>query len=378
MASEKKSTMAYRGINDPVHGWNKIPKKIYKVIDTPLFQRLGYVTQLTLSNKVFPGANNTRKEHCLGVMNLADTYSNHLGFNEYTKECMSIAALLHDIGHGPYSHSWDRSVYRHIYHEVEKGHDEHRRVIVEKKYRSIFDDIGICVGDITDCWYENPLHRAILQGPLGCDRMDFTSRDTFYASVQHFGYYDINRIIDNSTVIGTAEGERLCYNEKIYPDMIQALETRNKMYEHIYYHKTTVALQLLLEETIDETKDVLKLVERTVDLDQFQYLTDAVLFEMIPFSQKAKDVYTRKFPKLQENSILLSSQMSDNNSVMIRDGNTYYWTSLPLTNNYEQEFTKHDIYIYTKKEGPIKFRDYWRNQRESLNVITWRISRTYI
>ncbi|CAN5719508.1 hypothetical protein BH23THE1_BH23THE1_33650 [soil metagenome] len=372
---DNSSCAAYRGINDPVHGWNKISKQIYNVIDTPIFQRLGYVKQLTLTNKVFPGANNTRKEHCLGVMNLANMYSEHLKFNEYTEKCMAIAALMHDIGHGPYSHSWDRSVYRKIYPEFEKGHDEHRKIIVQNKYESIFKSIDVYVDDIIDCWTENDLHRAILQGPLGCDRMDFTSRDTFYTSVRHFGYYDINRIIENSSVINTNQGERLCYNEKIYPDIIQAVETRNKMYEHIYYHKTSVASQLLLEDAIDECCDRLNFVKRTTNLDLFQYLTDSVLFEMIPLSDAAKRVFERKLPKLQDSQVIITNEPITAGTIY--ENERYNWTSPPLTNNFEPEFTKHDIYIYTKKQGPVKFKDYWRQQKESLNTVTWRLNRVY-
>lgn len=366
--------MSDRGINDPVHGWNKVPKEIYSVVDTPLFQRLGYVSQLTLSNKVFPGANNTRKEHCLGVMNLANMYSDHLKFNDYTKKCMSIGGLLHDIAHGPYSHSWDRSVYRYIYPEVEKGHDEHRKVILEQKYDPILTNIGIDVADVLDCLEESYLHRAILQGPMGADRMDFVYRDTFYTNTRHYGYYDIHRIIENSSIIQTSNGEKLCYNEKIYPDIIQALETRNKMYENIYYHKTSVGLQILLEEAINDTKKELKFIDRTNDLDKFEYLTDAVLFEMIPLNESARNVYLRKYPKMIDQEILISSLVSGEST----QENTYHtWTSPQLTNNFEKEFTKHDIYINTKKQGPISFSEYWRNQKESINAMTWNIRRVY-
>jgi HD superfamily phosphohydrolase len=359
-------------MNDPVHGWNKIPKDIYNIIDTSLFQRLGYVSQLTLSNKVFPGANNTRKEHCLGVMNLTNMYSDHLKFDKYTKKCMSVAALLHDIGHGPFSHAWDRSIYSYIYPEIEKGHDEHRKVIVENKY----NNLDVAVDDIVDCWTDSSLHRAILQGPLGTDRMDFISRDSFYTGTRHFGYYDINRIIENSSIVQTADGEKLCYNEKIYPDIIQALETRNKMYEHIYYHKTSVALQILLENAIEECSIQLNFVERTLDLDKFQYLTDSILMEMIPLSSSARKVYERKFPKLQDSQTIITNEGI--NSGIILEDEVYTWTSLPLSNNFEAEFSKHDVYIYTKKQGPIRFKEYWRNQKESLNCATWRLQRSYL
>lgn len=363
----------FRGINDPVHGWNNIPKQIYNIIDTPLFQRLGYVGQLTLCNKIFPGANNTRKEHCLGVMNLANMYSQHLKFDEYTTKCMTIGGLLHDIAHGPYSHTWDRSVYSHIYPEAQKGHDQHRKVILEQEYRTILKEIDVQVDDVLNCLEISKLHRALLQGPLGCDRMDFIQRDAFYTNTRHYGCYDINRIIENSSVIQIQDENKLCYHEKIYPDIIQALETRNKMYENIYYHKTSVALQILLEESIEECREELNFVERTNNLQKFTYLTDSILMEMLPISETAKNVYHRYFPKLQDAQIISSHVKPE---TIIENG-LYIWTSLPLTNNFEPEFTKHDIYIYTKKEGPVPFQEYWRNQKESLTNMTWSLRRIY-
>lgn len=366
---------SYRGINDPIHGWIKIPTKIFNIIDTPMFQRLGYVTQMTLSGKVFPGANHTRKEHSLGVMHLADEYSRHLFTDKNICQILAIAGLLHDIGHGPYSHSWDRSIYHHIYPDIEKGHDEHRKTIIEKSFKTILQELGINTNDILECWNSNKLYRAILQGPIGCDRMDFTSRDTHYSGTRHFGHYDIFRMIENSSIIETPNGSRLCYNEKIYPDIIQALDTRNKMYEQVYYHKTSVGMQLMLEQAIEETKEQLKLVERTKDLDKFVYLTDAVLFEMMSLSQKAQDIYHRKFPKLQRQYIQELTQARHLKESW--DVEAQEWTSPIITNDYEKEFTKNEIFIYTKKQGPVPFDEYWRNQKESMKVSYWRIVRQY-
>jgi HD superfamily phosphohydrolase len=147
------------------------------------------------------------------------------------------------------------------------------------------------------------------------------------------------------------------------------------MYENIYYHKTSVALQLLLEEAIEETKDQLKFIERTNDLDQFQFLTDAILMEMIPLSDSARKVYERRFPKLQDSQLIITDEPIISGTEF--ENGVYTWISLPLTNNFEKEFTKHDIYIQTKKQGPIPFKEYWRNQKESLNVVTWRLQRNY-
>src|SRR5207253_3036434 len=148
------------------------------------------------------------------------------------------------------------------------------------------------------------------------------------------------------------------------------------MYENIYYHKTSVAIQILLEKAIDECLAQLRFVERTNNLNEFQYLTDAILMEMIPISESAGQVYERKFPKLQDSHVIVTHEPI--NSGVTFEHEAYIWTSLPLTNNFEKEFTKHDIYIYTKKQGPVAFKEYWRNQKESLSVSTWRLHRSYL
>lgn len=378
----KMNKSSYKGVNDPVHGWIKIPSYLPVFIDSPLFQRLDYVHQLTLSNKVFPGANHSRKDHSLGVMHVAQKYTDKLFKDENVKKAMVVAACWHDLGHGPFSHSWDRSVFKYIYPNVDKGHDEHRKFMLQTRYESTLNEIGLTSKDILECWETNKLYKSILQGPCGCDRMDFTLRDTFYTGVQHFGYYDIDRIIENTSVIDTPDGKRLCYHEKVYPDLIQGLNTRINMYEHIYYHKTSVALQILLKEAIEETKDQLKFIERTRNIDYFQYLTDAILFEMIPLSESARCVYMRKFPKLAEEKIVQSNELHGISSPKPSltesiDDDYYEWSSPILSNAHNKEFEKHDIYILTKNQGPLKFTDYWRNQKESFNVTSWQIVRKY-
>src|SRR5579863_5835904 len=111
-------------IQDSVHGQIECSDEEKVIIDTPLFQRLRYVTQLAGSELVFPSCNHTRFSHCLGAMHIAGKYAEHLFNNELNKKYLisltRIAALLHDIGHGNFSHAFDEIIYSKIYPGVEK------------------------------------------------------------------------------------------------------------------------------------------------------------------------------------------------------------------------------------------------------------------
>ena len=124
-------------IRDPVHKWIKFTEAERAVIDHPYVQRLRWISQLTSVSDVYPGGTNTRFAHSLGAMYLAGKYMKSLLKNftgkdnkdQNSAKCIQIArlaALLHDIGHGPFSHAYDRAVYTQIYPDAEKGHDEHR------------------------------------------------------------------------------------------------------------------------------------------------------------------------------------------------------------------------------------------------------------
>ena len=362
-----------RELHDLIHGGISIPPHLNDIIDTPLFQRLSYITQGTLSSKIFINANHTRKEHCVGVSHLAGKYSQQL-FPDQEKigKILRIGGLLHDIGHGPYSHGWDRTIYSKIYPNEEKGHDEHRKVLL-KDYTDILEKHSLTEQDILNGWGGNLLYQSILQGPIGCDRMDFLKRDQLYTNSYEFGSCNIDRIIHNSSIVDTNNGPRLMYKEEIYPNLITMLQNRNRMYENIYYHKTSVGLSILLEEAIKQTHDKLKFVERTKNLNQFVYLTDSIIFEMIPLNEYARKVYQRKILKLEESDVLYSDFSP---SRIDHEEKVFIWTSSIFSNDYAKEFSKFDIYIQTH-QGPVPFKEYWRNQRESLNVKEWQLFRVY-
>ena len=295
-------------IKDAVHGLIPVDDDMMKVIDTPIFQRLGKVKQLTSAEYVFPGARHTRKEHCIGAMFLASKYARSLGLSDEDTKIIKTASLLHDIAHGPYSHSWDTIVYVLLYPGIHKGHDKHRHIIIQNLLCDILADIGIEPEDISDVWNnKNPVLSAILSGPLGVDRGDFSRRDTLYTATTHFGYMETDRIINSASVHTKDDGTQvLAYNEeKVIHDAIQGLTSRLYMYNKVYLHKTVIAASILIEAAIGSAVNYFDLVERTKNPESFIYLNDSILDQILSTNNPeleedryyVRRIYHREHPK---------------------------------------------------------------------------------
>lgn len=379
------------GIVDSVHGFIPISKDMMRLIDLPIFQRLGRIRQLTYGCAVFPGANHTRKEHSIGAMFLAKKYSDVI-FKDYDKykqnlykKTLEVAALYHDICHGPYSHSWDSVIYPCLYKNSTKGHDIHRMKVLSqylspvlKEYnlnpqliRKIWDKKGTfgdgCDGNKLDNICDFSGFKALIHGPLGVDRMDFIKRDTTYTGTSHFGVIDISRIIYNTMFVAenTENGivTYISYNSKIWPDILQGLRTRLDMYQQVYLHKATVASTILIELMIRESRDELDLVGRTKSLEDFVYLTDDILLGEILFSKSenlktarilANALYKRKLPKMTSQRKIYV----DNNNLYKPGVNIIQkpenditelkatWRSRILCDDITVEFNKFNIHIF--------------------------------
>jgi HD superfamily phosphohydrolase len=312
------------GVRDPVYGWIRFSKAEKAVIDSRYIQRLRFVSQLTSVDHVFPGGTNNRFIHSLGAMKLAGKYMKHLLQKvdlatskeykidtAYYIQLARLAALMHDIGHGPFSHAYDRTVYSHIY--PENGHDCHRHAIVQTaEMRQCIEACGVSVDHVQHCWHHPKkdmygVINAVIEGPLGADRMDFILRDSYFTGTAHLGTISYQRIISNSKLIAKHNKFRLAYNCKCLPDIMQTLLSRVHMYDCVYLHKTSSASSLLIESMISHCTAPLRLIQRTKDLEAFLHVTDHTLLGEImsssdPDIQEAKkycEAYMfRRLPKL--------------------------------------------------------------------------------
>ncbi|WGS63923.1 HD domain-containing protein [Marinitoga aeolica] len=298
---------------DPIYSEIFIYPLEIVIADTPLVQRLRYLSQLAGAEYVYPSATHTRFSHSLGVMHISGLYAKKLFENNHQKtRILRLAGLLHDLGHGPYSHQFDDVIYKRM--GLKDGHDEYRKKILNTKlidqayevYNKLNDprtkkdflkDLSLTLNkdikdkekDIKDGLKEvmsmiNDLFEAentggspefnIVQGPLGADRLDFVLRDSYYAGTRDFGTGDLDRIIRNASIKTVNGKEKLCYNIKIIDNIYTVLFARFMMYKNVYFHKTSRAADQMIQEILRLADDILDLKERVRNLDKFNSLTD--------------------------------------------------------------------------------------------------------
>lgn len=305
-------------IRDTIHSWIEYSELEKDIINNPLVQRMKWVSQLSAVYHVYSGANNTRFSHSLGVMFLAGKYMTHIFTNkavvalcinhtpEHYIQLARIAGLLHDIGHGPFSHVFDDIVYKEIYH-TDHGHDVARLKIIEhESLKPLIEKCGITTDEIVMVWseklqtskystdvLENQLYKiisAIVQGPLGADRIDFTLRDGYNTGTSQIGTIVYQRIMSNTEVIVKKNQLLLTYNFKCIREIISALDSRLYLYHDVYFHKTVMAGVILIKEMLATNINELNLIEMTTDLNQFKKLTDIYILGKL-----SDDVWCEKY-----------------------------------------------------------------------------------
>lgn len=255
-------------IQDPIYEsiiFNDLEKK---VIDTPIFQRLRWVSQLSGAYLVYPSAVHNRFSHSLGAMYLAGEYANHLYPNDQKrKQIIRLSALLHDIAHGPFSHDYDKTVYSHIY-QVEKGHDEHRHFLLRYHFSDILKENDISCIEISKIWNgDDKIGKQITQGILGSDRMDYLLRDSHFSGAK-LCTFSWKRIIYYSEI----KNDELVFPIKLIPEIYLFLHSRNEMYRKVYKHKTSLKMSYLIQKMMENCIKDLNLVERTKK--EFHLLND--------------------------------------------------------------------------------------------------------
>ncbi|MBK9420863.1 MAG: HD domain-containing protein [Flavobacteriales bacterium] len=240
--------MATKILNDPIYGFITVPHPLLlRLIDHPWFQRLRYIKQLGLSHLVYPGALHTRFHHALGAMHLMGLAIESLrgkGHVITEEEALGahIAILLHDIGHGPFSHALEHSLVEGIGHE-DVG------ALVMAKLNEEFDgalDLGISI--FHDRHPKHMLHQLV-SGQLDMDRMDYLNRDSFYTGVSE-GVIGGDRIIKMLQVVE----DRLVVEEKAIYSIEKFIVARRLMYWQVYLHKTVVACEQMLVQTLCRAK----------------------------------------------------------------------------------------------------------------------------
>ncbi|OFX88176.1 MAG: phosphohydrolase [Bacteroidetes bacterium GWF2_33_16] len=280
-------------VNDPVYGFINIPSDlIFDLIEHPYFQRLRRIKQLGLTEFVYPGAVHTRFQHTLGAVHLVDSALSVLrakGFeiSKEEEEAVSIAILLHDIGHGPFSHTLEQAI-------VEKySHEELSLLYMNELNTQYNGKLDLAISIFTNQYRKKFLHQLV-SSQLDMDRLDYLRRDSFYTGVSE-GVVSSDRIIKMLSIVN----DELVVEAKGIYSIEKFLIARWLMYWQVYLHKTVVSAEQLLLNIFNRVKELISYGENI-------YLTDEIRFF---FSNSNKNTDIKEmleiFAKLDDNDIFV-------------------------------------------------------------------------
>ncbi len=237
-------------INDPVYGFITIDNQlIYDLINHPWYQRLRRIHQMALAQLVYPGAVHTRLHHSLGAYHLMryalfELKQKQIDITPQEEVGAKIAILLHDIGHGPYSHALEGMIVHDVHHESLS------LAIMHQLNTEFGGALQIAIDIFTNVYPKKYLHQLV-SGQLDVDRMDYLTRDSFYSGVSE-GAVAYDRILKMITV---HNGE-LMVEEKAIFSIEKFLIARRLMYWQVYLHKTVVAAEQMLQKAIQRAKQI--------------------------------------------------------------------------------------------------------------------------
>ncbi|MFN3556499.1 MAG: HD domain-containing protein [Bacteroidales bacterium] len=236
--------------NDPVYGFiNVLYPSVFDILEHPFFQRLRRIKQLGLTHLVYPGALHTRFQHAMGAMYLMgqaiDTLrSKGHPINDEEAEGATLAILLHDIGHGPFSHALEATL-------VEGMHHEHLSLLFYQRLRNIMPGpVDLAMEIFLGAYHKNFLHQLV-SGQLDMDRLDYLNRDSFFTGVSE-GVVSYDRIIKTLNVAG----DKLVTDEKGIYSLEKFIIARRLMYWQVYLHKTVISAEQLLITILKRAKEL--------------------------------------------------------------------------------------------------------------------------
>ncbi len=236
--------------NDPIYGFITIPNAlIYDLIQHPYFQRLRRISQMGLSYLVYPGANHTRFHHALGCMHLMQKAVDVLRFkgvsvSEEEENALYIAILLHDIGHGPFSHAMEKSIVEDVHHEAIS------LLFMNQLNEEFNGQLSLAI-QVFKGEYHRKFMLQLISSQLDMDRMDYLKRDSFYSGVAE-GNVNSERLIQMMNVVDDV----LVIEEKGIYSVEKFLMSRRLMYWQAYLHKTSLVAELILTKVLKRAKEL--------------------------------------------------------------------------------------------------------------------------
>ena len=278
-------------IKDPVHGYVRITEAERNLIDSYPVQRLHRLRQLAGSEFVYSGANHTRFEHSIGVMYLAGKLEENQTFSQLLSEeelqIVRMASLLHDVGHGPFSHIFEHLLVKFL----NKTHEDLTRWIIQKsELRDIIstmgynpDDVGkLAVGKLQR--QGKAFLDQIIQSTVDMDKLDFVVRDTYHTGAE-YGYVDVFRLVHMLDVLG----ENLAVDIGALSALESFVLARLESFRSIYFHRVGRAAQIMLATAMEEAKDELGLVEFDSP-EEYMALTDYTVWAKLKECKKSRGI----------------------------------------------------------------------------------------
>lgn len=296
---KKVETNKKKIVNDPIYGFVSIPDELhFDIIEHPYFQRLRRIKQVSLTNLVFPSALHTRFAHSLGAMHLMRRAIHLLRGKGYDitdeeLEAASLAILLHDSGHGPFSHTLESSIVKGISHED-------LSVMIMKKFNELHDGrldmaIRIFTGE-----YEKGFLSKLISSQLDVDRIDYLKRDSFFTGVAE-GNVNAERLLDMMEVV---DNELAIEAKGIY-SVESFLVSRRIMYWQVYMHKTVLSAEYMLREILKRAR----LISQVRPLPATPALSFFLKHEGVFDGTDDKDELLEQFGKLDDYDVMTAVKM---------------------------------------------------------------------
>ena len=284
-------------LKDPVHSYIHIHYEvIWNCLDSKEFQRLRRIRQLGGDFQVYPTAEHSRFSHSLGVYEIVRRMVTEVKtlcaeLTEYEKVCVMLAGLLHDVGHGPFSHAFE--------HVTNHSHEEYTAKIIlgdtelNSILRAVSKKMPEDIVSIIQHTHENDILNQIVSGQLDADRMDYLLRDSYFTATS-YGQFDLERILRTMRVRKTSEGRKVIVVKHTGIHSVEDyIMARYQMYWQVYYHPVARSYEAVFIQLFNRLKDIFK--------DNKDYFEDMKV--LVPFLEKV-EVSEEEYFRLDENSLL--------------------------------------------------------------------------
>ena len=337
---KKSKTNKLKILNDPIYGFITIPNSlIFDIIEHPYFQRLRRVTQMGFSNLVYPGANHTRFHHAIGCMHLMQKAVQVLRFkgieiSDDEANALYIAILLHDIGHGAFSHALEHSIVNGISHEEIS-------LKFMKKLNAEFDGKLNLAIEIFEGKYKRGFFNQLISSQLDIDRLDYLKRDSFYTGVTE-GNISSDRLI---AMMNVTNDELVIEKKGIY-SVEKFIIARRLMYWQVYLHKTGLVAENMLVKILQRAKE---LATQNIELPATKTL------QYFLYNQITKENFTDEtleiFSKLDDYDVLsaIKEWTEHSDKVLSELSKMIMNRNLLKINIQDKKFTKKEVNVQVEK-----------------------------